>query len=374
MSLQRNALKTRIYAVAFQFTAWLTGLSELLIPAPFRLMQIGSAFWQSRALAVAARLDIATVLGNETLAVGVLAAKLDVQPDPLFRLLRMLASLGIFHETTQGVFGNNRLSHCLRTDHPQCVRPMILLHNAEAMSRPWYEQLEPAIRSGQVPFKLAYGEALYGYMERNPGFAEQFKLAMDSVEALMGDSFATEFDWRAFDRVIDIGGSRGAKSVAILRRHPHLKALVVDCPQAIQGAEAYWRSREPASLTRRLAFAVGDMLEGIPQAISSRDVYLLSAVLHGCNDETSCVVLRNLARVAAPADARIVLLEMVLAESHPDSMGCAFDMQMMVNTEGRERTLSQWKSLITASGLQLQQNISLASPARMLVLQVAPKT
>ena len=48
---------------------------------------------------------------------------------------------------------------------------------------------------------------------------------MDSVEALTGDSFATDFDWARFDRIIDIGGSKGSKSVAILKRHPHLKAL-----------------------------------------------------------------------------------------------------------------------------------------------------
>jgi len=146
----------------------------------------------------------------------------------------MLASIGVFEEASAGAYRNNKLSSCLRIDHRQCVRSMILMHNSNVMSRPWYEQLEQGIRTGQVPFRLAHGEDLFAWMDTHTDFGSLFSKAMDSVDALTGDSYATEFDWRPFNRMIDVGGSRGAKAVAILRRHSHLSALVIDvalrCP------------------------------------------------------------------------------------------------------------------------------------------------
>ena len=82
---------------------------------------------------------------------------------------------------------------------------------------------------------------------------------MDSVEALTGDSFATDFDWARFDRIIDIGGSKGSKAIVILKRHPHLKALVVDRAQVIEGAAHYWEQREEQALLDRMDFEAGDI-------------------------------------------------------------------------------------------------------------------
>ncbi|WP_303620994.1 methyltransferase, partial [Methylogaea oryzae] len=95
------------------------------------------------------------------------------------------------------------------------------------MSRPWFEQLESCVRDGGVPFRRVHGQDLYDYMDDHAEFDALFSRAMDSVEALSGDSFAQDFDWSRFQRVIDVGGSMGSKSIAILRRHPRVRAVVV---------------------------------------------------------------------------------------------------------------------------------------------------
>jgi hypothetical protein len=369
MPLQKATGAVRLFSRLMKFAGWLQTIPDKLTPPPFRLMQIGSAFWQSRALYVAARLDIATVLGDQQLTAEKIAAQVSAQPDGVHRLLRMLAAIGVFQEVSPRVFGNNRVSAYLRKDHPKSVRAMILMHNSEEMSRPWYEQLENGVKRGEVPFGLAHGQDLFAYMDSHPEFDALFSRAMDSVEALTGDSFARDFDWGRFERVIDVGGSRGSKSLAILKRHPHLKAVVVDRAQVIRDAERYWIGREAPELLARLSFQAGDLLEAVPTATSDKDIYLLSAVLHGFDDETCAKALTNLAGACTGTGARIALMELVVAELRADLAGAALDMQMFMATRGRERTLDEWRSLFDRCGMMLEEVVNLRSFAKILVLQ-----
>ncbi|MCX7175539.1 MAG: methyltransferase [Proteobacteria bacterium] len=369
MSLQKNAGAVRRFSRLMKFAGWFQNLPHKLTPPPFRLMQIGSAFWQSRALYAAARFDIATVLGDQQLSTDEIAVRVSAQPDATHRLLRMLAAVGVFEEVSPCVFGNNGLSDYLRRDHSKNVRAMILMHNSEEMSRPWYEQLENGVRNGEVPFRLTHGQDLFGYMDSHPEFDALFSRAMDSVEALAGDSFARDFDWGRFERVIDVGGSKGSKSIAILKRHPNLQALVVDRAQVIREAEQYWLGCDDRALLARVSFQAGDLFESVPAATSDKDIYLLSAVLHSFDDDGCVKILRNLARACAGTGARIAVMELVMADSQADLASASFDMQMFMGTRGRERTLDEWRNLFDNCGLAMEEAVNLQSFARILVLR-----
>ncbi len=369
MSYQKNAGAVRRFDKLMKFATWLQNLPHKLTPPPFRLMQIGSAFWQSRALYVAARLEVATLLGDDALSVEQIAQRVSVQVDALHRLLRMLAASGVFAETSPGVYKNNRLSACLRSDHPQSVRAMILLHNSNEMSRPWFEHLEQAVRTGEAAFEKTHGQPLYAYMDGHAEFDALFANAMDSVEALDGDHFATDFAWERFDRVIDVGGSKGSKAIAILKRHQQLTALVFDREAVIRNAAGYWQDKATPQLLSRLSFDAGDLLESVPAAQSDKDIYLLSAVLHGMDDVTCLQILNNLAGASANTGARIAVLEMIVAESNADLASTAFDMQMLVNTRGRERTLIQWHTLFDKAGMLLEEVVGLQSLGSLLLIR-----
>jgi hypothetical protein len=369
MSFQKNAGAVRLFAKLMTFAAWLQKLPNKLVPPPFRLIQIGSAFWQSRALHAGVGLDIATVLGNQQLAVDVIAERVSAQPDAVYRLLRMLAAMNVFEEVSPRVFRNNALSTYLREDNPKNVRAMILMHNSAEMSRPWFEQLEQGIRSGEVPFQLSHGRELYDYMDGHAEFDALFARAMDSVEALTGDCFASDFDWGRFERIIDVGGSKGSKSLAILRRHPHLTALVFDREQVIRTAANYWIGKESPSLLSRLSFQAGNLFESVPPAKSDKHIYWLSAVLHGMDDQACLKVLRNLAIASAGSGARIALMELVVAQAKADFASAAFDMQMFMATRGRERTLSEWRMLFEQSGWTIEETVGLQSIGKILVLR-----
>jgi hypothetical protein len=368
MTLQRNSAAVRRFGRLMKFATWLQDIPNKVTPPPFRLMQIGSAFWQSRALYVAARLDLAGALGDERLAADAIAARVGCRPDATYRLLRMLAAMGVFEEVTPRVFRNNKLSACLREDNAKNVRAMILMHNSPEMSRPWFESLEQGLRNGAPPFHLTHGQDLYAYMDRHPSFDALFARAMDSVDTLVGDSYATDFAWARYTRVIDVGGSKGSKSVAILRRHPHVRALVVDRPQVIQDARQHWAGRADAALLARLTFQAGDLLDAVPAA-GAGDIYLVSAVLHGFDDATCVQALRNLASASGRSGAPVALLELVLPESRADMASAAFDMQMFMATGGRERTLTEWRGLFDRSGLVLEEEVTLRSMGNILVLR-----
>lgn len=370
MSLQKNSGAVRRFAMLMKFAAWLQNIPNKITPPPFRLIQIGSAFWQSRVLHVAARLDIASVLGDGHLTAEVIAARISAKPDAIYRLLRMLSAMGVFEEVSHRIFKNNVLSTYLREDNPKNVRAMVLMHNSIEMSQPWYEQLEQGVRSGAVPFQRSHGQELYSYMDDHAEFDALFGRAMDSVEALTGDCFATDFDWGCFDRIIDIGGSKGSKSLAILKRYPHLTALVFDRDQVIQTAATYWFGKESPGLLSRLTYQAGDFLESVPAAKDNKDIYLLSAVLHGLGDENCVKVLHNLATASASTGAYIALMELVVPDLKADFSSVAFDMQMFMGTRGRERTLPEWQNLFDQSGLMLEEQVSLQSIGKILVLRV----
>jgi hypothetical protein len=238
------------------------------------------------------------------------------------------------------------------------------------MSRPWYEALEQGVREGKVPFALCHGQEMYAYMDGHPEFDALFSRAMDEVESLGGDSFATAFDWRGFDRVIDVGGSKGAKSAAILRRNLHLRALVVDRPQVVAQARAWWSRQGDTSCKERIEFIEGDAVTGpLPAADGARDAYLLSAVLHGFDDATCVEALRQIVSAAGTTEAAIVLLELVMPERNADLTSTSFDMQMFMGTRGRERSLREWEAVFSQSGVALVEAILLAPFGRMLVLR-----
>jgi len=369
--LQRNDFKVKLFQKATGLANHLAALPNRLLPAPFRLIQMGSAFWQSRALATAAELGVADTLGDAEMSSAELAAELHLHEDHLYRLLRMLASSGVFEERMERRFLNNRLSACLRRDHPRSVRAIILMHNAPEMSRPWFESFTPAVRSGEVPFVLTHGQELFPYMDNHPQLDALFTEAMEAVEGLTGSDYLRDFDWSRFDRLIDVGGSNGRKSIAILQQTPQLRALVFDRPPVVADATNYWRDKVSPSLLERIEFRGGDIFEAIPPARSDNDLYLFVAVFHGMGDEEVKRVLGNLKFACGDHRPTLVIADAVARVHKIDPTIASLDLQMLVNTRGRERTLSEWRQLLAATGFDIQEVVDVRAFARFLVARLA---
>ncbi|MCO5356699.1 methyltransferase [Acidovorax kalamii] len=343
-----------------------------LTPPPFRLVQIGSAYWQSRALGVATELDVASQLGDDTLAIGVLAQRCNVVPDGLQRVLRLLAALGVFEEAQPGHWRNNRGSAPLRADRPGSVRDLVLLHQRPEMRAPWSDTLASALRLGRPAFEVSHGQPLFEHMATDPALEEAFAKAMAQVEGLTGTPWVDAIDWRAFHRLLDVGGSAGDKALTLLARHAHLHALVIDRPATVAAAR-FLRASETdpqrSAARARLSFHAADVRQdALPPASSAKDVFWLSALLHGMSDADALRVLQRVARAAAPVGATVLVMEAVRNEETADLAVSGMDLQMAVCTEGRERSLREWQGLFAQARLQLRERVPLPMLAEIMVL------
>ncbi|MEJ2308457.1 MAG: methyltransferase [Gammaproteobacteria bacterium] len=369
-SLSKNRLSVWLYGQVIDLVFLLRKIPAKATPPPFRLMQIGSLFWQSRALYVATRLGLADAIGDERKSVRKIAGELQLSEEHLYRLLRMLDSMGVFEEVLPRIFRNNPTSSFLRLENPQNVRAMILMHNSPEMTRPWMEPLEECIRDGGVPFERVHGANLFSHMDRNKAFDMLFADAMDVVDNLTGSAYLDDFDWSAFDRIIDIGGSKGAKSVSILKIAPGLESLVFDRPQVIEAAASHWEEREPRELTTRLSFQAGDMFDHLPAAVSDKDLYIFFAIFHGLGDDDAKRLLRNLRNAIGSYGARALIVDCVARESNIGPVVAGFDMQMLIGTRGRERTLSEWKALLAGAGFRISDIVAVRSFASFIVAEL----
>jgi hypothetical protein len=367
--LATNKFRVKLFEKFIGFASALQKIPSKTTPPPFRLMQIGSLFWQSRALYVATKLGLADIIGDVEKSTQEIAAELNLHEEHLYRLLRMLGSLEIYEETSPRVFRNTKTSAFLRTDNPQNVRAMILMHNSPVMTRPWMESLEESIRDGGVPFAKVHGVDLFTYMDQNKEFDLLFSQAMDAVENLTGSAYLEDFNWDAFDRIIDVGGSKGSKSIAIIESFPSLKSLVFDRSQIIESAKSHWQGKVPDAVLERMDFQSGNMFESLPEAVSNKDLYLFFAIFHGLNDEEATKVLTNLKLAMGKKKAGVMIVDNVAEEMHINPTTAAFDMQMLIGTRGRERTLSEWQHLLGESGFGIVDVIDVRTFAKFIFVR-----
>jgi hypothetical protein len=370
-SLQKNRFKVKMFSRAMAFANWLASLPNRLTPPPFRLMQIGSAFWQSRALYAAASLGLADEIGDGEKNTAEIASALGLHEDHLYRLMRMLASFGVFEELSHRVFRNSKLSEPLCSDSPQSVREMILMHNSDVMTRPWTESLLPCLRSGETPFVQSHGQQLFDYMDSHPAFDALFARAMDAVEGLTGLDYLQDFDWNRFDRIVDVGGSKGAKALSILKAYPQLEVVVFDRQQVIDSAQDFWLQRGEQQALERMQFVGGDMFDSIPPARSERDIYLCVALFHSLDDADAERVLANLKQAFGSEHPTLLVVDTVAQECGIDPNVAAFDMQMLINTRGRERTRSEWEALFQRNGFSIREVVDVRTFAKLIVVQSA---
>jgi len=365
--LATNTFRIKLFNKLMSFASVLQNIPAKITPPPFRLMQIGSLFWQSRALYVATKLELADVIGDTEKSTMEIASVLQLHEDHLYRLMRMLGSMGIFDETAPRVFKNSKTSAFLRMDNPKNVRAMILMHNSPEMTKPWMESLEESICDGGVPFAKANGVDLFSYMDQNKDFDLLFSQAMDAVENLTGNLILEDFNWGRFDRIIDVGGSKGSKALSILQSYPNLKAVVFDRPQIIEAAKTHWNGKIAPDILTRIDFQGGNLFETLPTAASDNDLFVFFAIFHGLSDEECTKVLINLKAAIGTHKSYVLFGDAVAEETHINSTVASFDMQMLIGTTGRERTSSEWGRLLENSGFEIVEIMNVRAFAKFII-------
>ena len=285
----------------------------------------------TRALALVADLRVADALEAGPRPVEDLAREVDADPDTLHRLLRALASDGVFVEEEPGVFRNNEASEVLHRgdgwdDFAHLFGGIWLraVGELDAASR------EPA-------FKRLYGAEFWAWLAEHPDERAAFDRAMLQGWEGRVDRLGA-VDWLEEEVVVDVGGGNGSLLVELLRRQPGLRGIVFDLPET---------NRDEAALGDRIEFVEGDFFERVPLG----DVYVLATILHDWDDERAAAILRTI-RAAAPSDARLLVLDSVVPAGNEPHGAKWLDLLMLTLFGGRERDEAQWRVLLAAGGFE----------------------
>jgi len=308
-----------------------------------QLLDLLAGFLRTQALHTVAALGVADIVGDEPVPVGKLAAQVGADPASLHRVLRVLASSGVFSEPTPGAFASTPLSDGLRTDAPLSVRHMAMFQGSDTYLAAG--QMLRAVQTGQPTAEMVFGMSFFEHLAGDPERNACFNQAMGGGAAARVAA-ARDFDWSRRSRVVDIGGGNGSVLVGVLAAHEHLSGVVFDQPHVVTAAQPVIAA---AGLTERCTIAGGDFFT---DALPAADVYVMAQVLHDWDDARSLAILRNCRRSIA-RDGRLLLLEQVMPDGDTPSYAKLLDLIMLVLLGGKERTESEWRALLAGGGFEL---------------------
>ena len=286
----------------------------------------------TKALGLVADLRVADELADGPVSVEELARRTRVDADVLGRVLRALASGGVFAEETQGVFRNTEASELL-------CRPgwSEFAHLFGGVFYRAVEDLDRAAASGGAAFPTSFGSEFWSWLGERPDERAIFDRAMAGEKERSADILA-KLEWRGDETVVDVGGGNGTLLRGLLARRPGLRGIVFDLPET---------DRDEGAFGVGLEFVEGSFFERVPTG----DVYLLSGILHDWDDERAGAIL-TVIRAAAVSGARVLIVESVVPPGNEPEGAKWLDLLMLVLAGGRERTEAEWRALLEGAAVE----------------------
>jgi hypothetical protein len=308
------------------------------------LAQMISGGWLSQAIYAVAKLGIPDLLEAQAKTVEELAAATGTHARSLYRLLRALASLGLFFEKPEGTFALAFLGFGLASRAAGSQRAVAIMAGEE-QHRAWGEILY-SLRTGKPAFEHVHGKPLFAYLAEHPEQARVFDAAMTGVHGPETRAMLNAYDFGRFRTLVDVGGGNGSTLAEVLARHPGLKGVLFDRPDVVENARA---NLSAAGVGDRCATVGGSFFDSVP---SGGDAYLLRHIIHDWDDEQARAILRN-CRKAMSAKARLLVVESVIPPGNNPSFGKLLDLVMLVVPGGLERTEAEYRQLYSDSGFRL---------------------
>ncbi len=260
-----------------------------------------------------------------------LAARVGADAETLHRLLRALASEGVFAEEEPGVFRHTEASELL-------LGGTGWADFAHLFGGDWHRAAGEIQANGRQPaFERIHGTDYWSWLAAHPAEREIFDRAMAEGRERRADRLEA-VAWRGDETVVDLGGGNGSLLVALLEHRPGLRGIVLDLPETV---------RDEDVLGERIEFVEGSFFERVPQG----DVYVLGTVLHDWDDESAARILRTIRR-SAPEDSRLLVLDAVMRPGNEPDGSKWLDVLMLALLGGKERSEVQWRDLLAAGGFE----------------------
>jgi hypothetical protein len=319
-------------------------LADLVIPFAIRMV---------------CELGLADLLVSGPRTAEDLAAETGTHAPTLNRMLRALASKGIFSEVGPGEFALTPSAELLADRHPLSVRSAYPLFTANFDA---WARLDHSLQTGRPAFEHVFGEPYYDYLDHTPEDAERFAGNQRAGDRLEIRALLSAHPWAELRTLVDVGGGSGAFLAALLARHPAMRGVLLELPY--MAAMAVERL-DAAGLAGRCEVVAGSFLETMPEGA---DGYVLKRVLFECDDERAARLLARVRR-AMPAHGRLLLLDPLVEPGNEFSPSKVYDLLSLVMTGGRTRYREEVERLLDGAGLRLAS----VTPTRMFpIIEARP--
>jgi precorrin-6B methylase 2 len=343
-----------------------TGAMTATLAPPIALYQLATGHYISRALCLAAKLDIADLLKDGPRHYRDLAKVTGTHAPSLNRVMRLLASAGVFSEEENGKFALTPVGECLRTGVAGSSRAMVMHFAGQRIQESW-KDLEYCVRTGEPAFRLRGVTNIFEDPQRTPEEEAIFDAAMADLTRLITAAVTSVYDFTPFRLLIDVGGGNGALMIGILNANPTLHGIVLDQAAAIDRAK---KQIEDNGLTARCQVVAQDFFK---EVTTGGDAYILKHVIHDWDDESAVRILKN-CHQAMGEQGKLLIIEGVYPariDQSAEGRGTAVnDVNMLVSTGGRQRAEAEFRSLYEAAGFILTRIVP--TPARVSIVEGIP--
>ena len=326
--------------------------TEQMPPEAF-LTNIAFGALMTQALAVAAELGIADSLAEKQKSVAELAANTNTHERALYRVLRSLASVGVFVEIEKGVFANTPYSEPLRSDVPNSIRNGAIFMGADWHWKVWGETLF-SVQTGKPAWGHAHGVEVFDYFPTNPEHAAIFNNAMTDMSMSTAKPVVEAYDFSGIETLADIAGGHGFLLSQILKANPQINGVLFDMHQVIEGSPTLLEREGVAEKVETIA---GDFFKSVPAA----DAYIMKHIIHDWDDERCITILENI-RAAMNGDGKVLIVETVVPEGNEPHYSKLLDLEMLVSPGGAERTAEEYSELLYRAGFRMTRIIPTKSP------------
>jgi O-methyltransferase domain/Dimerisation domain len=328
------------------------------------LMRLINGYQVSQALHVAAVLGVADHLEDGPRPCDALARTCGAHPPSLYRLLRALAAVGVFRETGGNTFSLTPLGVCLTGGAPGSRRDYARWMGTPGQWRPWGDLLH-SVRSGEGAARFTFGTDIWSYRARHPEEGAVFDAAMTALSRVEARAVIEAYDFGRFGCIVDVGGGQGHLLRDILIACPGARGVLFDLPQVVAAAEQVLAT---AGLAQRCRVAGGDFFRSVP---GDGDAYVMKSILHDWDDRAAADILRTCRR-AMPAGATLLAVERVVGPPNEDPGGKFYDLTMLVQYGGLERTREEFRALFAGGGFELAEVVTTRSPLSIIVARPTP--
>ncbi len=315
------------------------------MPPEAALMQMTMGVFVAQAIYVAAKLGVADLLAEKPQSVAALAAATGTHERSLYRLLRALASAGVFAEIDPKIFSLTPLAEPLRRDAPNSLRDGVIF-----MGEEWhwsvYADMSYSVQTGKPAWGHVHGMEVFDYFQQNPDQSETFNRAMTNFSRQAFPAIVEAYDFSGFRKLVDIAGGHGLLLAGVLRANLNVQGVLFDLPHVTEGAN---QALKDEGVAERVEISVGDFFETVP---AGADAYMMKHIIHDWDDERSLKILRNIHRAIA-ADGKVLLIETVVPAGNEPHLGKLFDLEMLVSPGGVERTEEEFRELLSQAGFRL---------------------